>query len=60
MKRIRGQPLKLSDITWVMVPSTQKRMMIDGEEHPSSTIKGVKYQPRRAFSKKHLIYYKRH
>ena len=46
---IRDQPPKLSNMTLVLVLNTQKRMMVDVKEHPSSTIKGAKHQLRRAF-----------
>ena len=33
IKGVRDQPPKLSDITLVLIPSTQKRMMIDVKEY---------------------------
>jgi len=43
-------------MTLILIPSTQKRMMVGVKEHPSSTIKGAKHQPRRAINKKHSAY----
>jgi len=43
-------------MTFVLVPNTQKRMMVGDKGHPSSTIKGAKHQPRRGGSKKHSAY----